>query len=112
MEVQESDAVQLYLTQMGDVPLLSRQAELQVARRIEISRRRYRLDCCLRIFCSMPPWRYCKRWRRATCGPTAPSISPSPMRNRGSGCGHYRRQSAHAPRTAGAESAGFLDCAG
>jgi RNA polymerase primary sigma factor len=43
MEGPESDAVQLYLTQMGNVPLLSRQAEHEVADRIEISRRRYRL---------------------------------------------------------------------
>ena len=42
MEGLESDAVQLYLTQMGNVPLLSRQAEQEVAKRIEISRRRYR----------------------------------------------------------------------
>jgi RNA polymerase primary sigma factor len=42
MEGLESDAVQLYLTQMGNVPLLSRQAEQEVAKRIEISRRRFR----------------------------------------------------------------------
>ncbi|MCC6124128.1 MAG: sigma-70 family RNA polymerase sigma factor [Pirellulales bacterium] len=42
MDGHESEAVQIYLTQMGDVPLLSRQAEREVARRIEISRRRYR----------------------------------------------------------------------
>ncbi len=44
MEGLESDAVQLYLTQMGNVPLLSRQEEHEVAQRIEISRRRYRLN--------------------------------------------------------------------
>ena len=44
MEGFETDAVQLYLTQMGNVPLLSRQAEQDVARQIEISRHRYRTD--------------------------------------------------------------------
>lgn len=44
MEGLETDAVQLYLTQMGNVPLLSRQAEHDVARQIEKSRRRYRLN--------------------------------------------------------------------
>ncbi len=37
-----SDPVQLYLTQMGDSPLLSRQEELESARRIEITRKRLR----------------------------------------------------------------------
>jgi RNA polymerase primary sigma factor len=37
-----SDAVQLYLTQMSDSPLLSRQAELDAARQIEHSRNRLR----------------------------------------------------------------------
>lgn len=43
MEGFETDAVQLYLTQMGNVPLLSRQAEQEVARQIEKSRRSYRM---------------------------------------------------------------------
>jgi RNA polymerase primary sigma factor len=43
MEGFETDAVQLYLTQMGNVPLLSREAERDVARQIERSRRRYRM---------------------------------------------------------------------
>jgi RNA polymerase primary sigma factor len=42
MDGLESDAVQIYLTQMADVPLLSPQAELDVALRIEKMRKRYR----------------------------------------------------------------------
>jgi RNA polymerase primary sigma factor len=44
MEGPESDAVQLYLTQMGNVPLLSREAEHRVARQIERSRRHFRMN--------------------------------------------------------------------
>jgi RNA polymerase primary sigma factor len=42
MDGLENDAVQIYLTQMADVPLLSPQAELEVARRIERMRKRFR----------------------------------------------------------------------
>ena len=42
MDGHESDPIQLYLTQMSDVPLLSREDEYRVARQIEISRTRYR----------------------------------------------------------------------
>ena len=38
----------MYLTQMGEIPLLTRQEEIRLARRIEITRRRFRaklLEC-------------------------------------------------------------------
>jgi RNA polymerase primary sigma factor len=44
MEEHDTEAVQLYLTQMGNVPLLSRQAEQEVAQRIEKARGRYRTN--------------------------------------------------------------------
>jgi RNA polymerase primary sigma factor len=42
------DPVRMYLTQMGEIPLLSRQEEIALAKRIEITRRRFRrkvLEC-------------------------------------------------------------------
>jgi RNA polymerase primary sigma factor len=36
------DPVRMYLTQMGEIPLLSREDELRLAQRIEITRKRYR----------------------------------------------------------------------
>jgi RNA polymerase primary sigma factor len=42
MDAHESDPVQLYLAQMGDVPLFSRDEEHRVAMRIERSRYRFR----------------------------------------------------------------------
>ena len=42
MDGHESDAVQLYLTQMGDTPLLSKEEEYIVARQIEITRDHFR----------------------------------------------------------------------
>jgi RNA polymerase primary sigma factor len=42
MDGHESDPVQLYLAQMGGVPLLSREEELRIARRIEKTRCRFR----------------------------------------------------------------------
>lgn len=37
-----NDPVRLYLTQMGEIPLLSREQELELARRIDLTRRRFR----------------------------------------------------------------------
>ena len=42
MDGHESDPVQLYLAQMGDVPLFSREEEQQVAQRIEKTRNHFR----------------------------------------------------------------------
>lgn len=42
MDGHESDPVQLYLAQMGDVPLLSREEEQHLAQRIEKTRDRFR----------------------------------------------------------------------
>jgi RNA polymerase primary sigma factor len=42
MDEQATDSVQLYLTQMSDVPLLKRDEEQRVAHRIERTRRRFR----------------------------------------------------------------------
>jgi RNA polymerase primary sigma factor len=42
------DPVRMYLTQMGEIPLLSRQEEIALAKRIEITRRKFRrkvLEC-------------------------------------------------------------------
>jgi RNA polymerase primary sigma factor len=42
------DPVRMYLTQMGEIPLLTRQEEIRLARRIEITRRKFRsklLEC-------------------------------------------------------------------
>ncbi len=37
-----NDPVRLYLTQMGEIPLLTREQELELARRIDLTRRRFR----------------------------------------------------------------------
>ena len=42
------DPVRMYLTQMGEIPLLSREDELRLAKKIEITRKRFRtkvLEC-------------------------------------------------------------------
>jgi len=42
------DPVRMYLTQMGEIPLLTRQEEIRLAKRIEVTRRRFRkrlLEC-------------------------------------------------------------------
>src|SRR5262249_24009965 len=42
------DPVRMYLTQMGEIPLLSREKEIALARKIEVTRRRFRrkvLEC-------------------------------------------------------------------
>ena len=42
------DPVRMYLTQMGEIPLLTRQEEIRLARQIEITRRKFRaklLEC-------------------------------------------------------------------
>jgi RNA polymerase primary sigma factor len=42
------DPVRMYLTQMGEIPLLTREQEIELAKRIEITRRRFRrkvLEC-------------------------------------------------------------------
>ncbi len=44
------DPVRMYLTQMGEIPLLSRDEEIMLAKKIELTRRRYRvkvLECAL-----------------------------------------------------------------
>jgi len=52
------DPVRMYLTQMGEIPLLSREEEIALAKKIEVTRRRYRtkvlesdlsLKTCIRI---------------------------------------------------------------
>jgi RNA polymerase primary sigma factor len=47
-ETWSDDPVRMYLTQMGEIPLLTRQEEIRLARRIEITRRKFRaklLEC-------------------------------------------------------------------
>src|SRR5918993_1382885 len=42
------DPVRMYLTQMGEIPLLTRQQEILLAKRIEVTRRKFRcklLEC-------------------------------------------------------------------
>jgi len=44
------DPVRMYLTQMGEIPLLSRDEEIMLAKKIELTRRRYRvkvLECAV-----------------------------------------------------------------
>ena len=36
------DPVRMYLTQMGEIPLLTREKEIALARKIEVTRRRFR----------------------------------------------------------------------
>ena len=56
--VRIDDPVRMYLTQMGEIPLLSRPEEIRLAQKIEITRKRFRtkmfenewvLDSCLKI---------------------------------------------------------------
>ncbi len=47
-----SDPVRMYLIQMGEIPLLSREEELQIAKKIELTRKRFRrtvLECGVAI---------------------------------------------------------------
>ena len=52
------DPVRMYLTQMGEIPLLTREQEISLAKKIEITRRRYRrellsCDYVLRTACEI-----------------------------------------------------------
>ena len=42
MDHSESDSVEIYLQQMGQMPMLTRQQELEAARRIQLARHRFR----------------------------------------------------------------------
>ena len=47
-ETWSDDPVRMYLTQMGEIPLLTRQEEIRLAKAIEVTRRRFRtklLEC-------------------------------------------------------------------
>ena len=46
------DPIRLYLLQMGGIPLLDRDSEVESARRIELWRRRYRNELLEMIWCS------------------------------------------------------------
>ena len=81
------DALGLYLRQMGSIPLLTREQELTLARRLETARRRYRRAILfswlsLRTSCivhsGVPP-----RWL-ATTAPTR--LAKSPARELGQPC--------------------------
>ena len=39
------DPVRMYLTQMGEIPLLTRKEEISLAKRIENTRQRFRASC-------------------------------------------------------------------
>ena len=43
LESWSDDPVRMYLTQMGEIPLLTRDEEIELAKRIELNRRRFRL---------------------------------------------------------------------
>jgi len=48
VETWSDDPVRMYLTQMGEIPLLTRQEEIRLAKKIEVTRRRFRtklLEC-------------------------------------------------------------------
>ncbi|MCU0714670.1 sigma-70 family RNA polymerase sigma factor [Pirellulaceae bacterium SH501] len=48
IETWSDDPVRMYLTQMGEIPLLTRQEEIRLAKKIEVTRRRFRtklLEC-------------------------------------------------------------------
>ena len=46
------DPVRMYLTQMGEIPLLTRRQEIELAKRIEETRRRFRTKLAREPFCS------------------------------------------------------------
>jgi RNA polymerase primary sigma factor len=53
------DPVRMYLTQMGEIPLLTRQEEIRLAKKIEVTRRRFRAQVAgMRLRDSEPPTRF------------------------------------------------------
>lgn len=65
------DPVRMYLTQMGEIPLLTRKEEIHLARKIEITRAAFRrkLLCCDYVI--RMPLRFCTACTAANCRSTA-----------------------------------------
>ena len=66
------DPVRMYLTQMGEIPLLTREQEINLAKKIEITRKRFRrkvLECHFALAASSTCSR---RSTTASCRSTAP----------------------------------------
>ena len=83
------DPVRMYLTQMGEIPLLTREQEINLAKKIEITRKKFRrkvLECDYALAAGRR--RPQEGPRAASCRSTAPSRSRSPRtwrRTRSSG---------------------------
>ena len=64
------DPIRMYLTQMGEIPLLTREKEISLARKIEMARmifRRKMLEC---DYCAKAPSKSSTRSRKAFCRST------------------------------------------
>ena len=75
------DPVRMYLTQMGEIPLLTRDEEISLSKKIEITRKRYRhrvLDSGVGIAGASAS---CRRSRAATSPSTARCASAPPTRS-------------------------------
>ncbi len=76
------DPVRMYLTQMGEIPLLTREQEINLAKRIEVTRKRFRrkvLECHFALAWSSTSSR---RSTKASSPSIAPSRSRSPRTSR------------------------------
>jgi RNA polymerase primary sigma factor len=65
------DPVRMYLTQMGEIPLLTREQEIALAKKIEITRKIFRSKVLESDYCLQAPSRSFSRWTTATCRSTA-----------------------------------------
>ena len=65
----------MYLTQMGEIPLLTRQQEICLAKKIEITRRRFRRKLLECDYVIQQAVKVLKRVHAASCRSTAPCRS-------------------------------------